>query len=52
MKLILYWAGISFIWIGVYKKSEALIVCGLLFLAIDYSTSRIIDEINRKGGEK
>ncbi len=43
MKSFLYWAGISFVAIGFYKKSEVVIVCGLLFLAIDYSIDRIID---------
>ena len=51
MKSFLYWAGISFVAIGFYEKSGMIIVCGLLFLAIDYSTDKIIDEINRKGGE-
>lgn len=51
MKSFLYWAGITFLAIGVDKKSEVVIACGLLFLAIDYSTVRIINAINKKGGE-
>lgn len=47
MRSPLPWCGIGLVLGGFALTNEVMLICGLLYLAIDYSADRVIEEIKK-----